>query len=71
MIPQLGKALIMMGAVLVVVGVVFLFFDKLPFLGKLPGDITYRKGNFTFYMPLATMLLLSVVLTILLNLFRK
>lgn len=71
MSPQLGKLLIGAGIVLVLVGVVMLFADRIPFLGKLPGDITWRKGNFTVYFPIVTMIVISVVLTIILNLFNR
>jgi hypothetical protein len=53
------------------VGVVLLLAPKIPWLGRLPGDFTYRRGNFTFYFPLGTCILLSVILTLILYLFRK
>lgn len=71
MLPQLGKLLIVLGALLMVVGVLFVFADRIPFLGKLPGDIVYKKGNFTLYIPIVTMIVMSVLLTIILNLFRR
>jgi hypothetical protein len=71
MLPQLGKILILFGALIIIAGVILLFADRIPFLGKLPGDIVYRKGNFTLYVPIVTMLVISVLLTILLNLFRR
>ena len=70
----LGKILIIAGAAIIVIGVALLFFDKIPFLGKLPGDIVVRKKNFTLYAPLATSLLLSLLLTlvfVIINWFRK
>jgi len=54
-----------------VVGILLIFADRIPFLGKLPGDIVYRKGNFTLYVPIVTMLVISILLTIILNLFRR
>ncbi|MEW5993607.1 MAG: DUF2905 domain-containing protein [Candidatus Zixiibacteriota bacterium] len=71
MSPHLGKTLIIVGAVLIVFGVVMLFGDRIPFLGKLPGDIVYKKDNVTIYLPIVTMLVISVLLTIILNLFRR
>jgi len=71
MLPQLGKVLILFGVLLVVVGILLIFADRIPFLGKLPGDIVYRKGNFTLYVPIVTMLVISILLTIILNLFRR
>jgi len=68
---DLGKALILMGILLVLVGAVFLFADRIPFLGRLPGDIVVRRKGFTLYAPIATALLLSLVLTLLLNLLRR
>ncbi len=71
MLPQIGKLLIISGVLLVLIGILLLFTDKIPFLGKMPGDIVYRKGNFTLYVPIVSMILLSLLLTIILKLFRK
>ncbi len=71
MLHTLGRFLILIGLLIVGVGLLLLFAEKLPWLGKLPGDILIKKGKWTFYFPLATSLLLSVLLTLLLNLFRK
>jgi hypothetical protein len=60
----LGKILILTGVAIIILGVVILFIDKVPLLGKLPGDIVVRKKNFTLYFPLATMILLSVGLSV-------
>jgi hypothetical protein len=68
---DLARFLIIAGVVLVAVGVVLLLAPKLPWLGRLPGDFTYRRGNFTFYFPLGTCILLSVILTLILYWFRK
>lgn len=59
----MGKMLILLGGVIVVVGVLLMFFDKIPFIGKLPGDISIKRDNFQFYFPLTTSLLLSVVVS--------
>jgi hypothetical protein len=66
----LGRALIVIGFVIAGVGIVVLLGGKIG-LGRLPGDIVYRKGNFTFYFPLVTSILLSILLTLLLSLFRR
>ena len=72
MTPQAGKWLIVAGIVIAIIGVLIYFFhDKLSWLGKLPGDIRIEKENFRFYFPLTTMIIISVVLTILINLFKK
>jgi len=68
MLPGIGKILIVIGVFFVALGALLLFADRLPFLrsfGRLPGDIVYRRGNFTFYFPVVTSLLLSIVLTLL------
>lgn len=59
----LGKSLILLGAVIVVVGLVILFAPKIPYIGKLPGDIHLKRGNFEFYFPLATSIVISVILS--------
>ena len=62
---DLGKLLIALGGLIVLVGVVLMLFDRIPGVGRLPGDIVVRRGNFTFYFPLATSLILSLLLTVL------
>lgn len=63
--------LLVVGGVLLVFGLLLTLGARIPGLGRLPGDIVYRKGNATFYFPLATSLFLSLLLTVLLNLFRR
>ena len=63
---QIGKLLVVLGAVIIILGIVFLMFGG-SILGKLPGDITLTRGNFTCIAPLATMLILSILLTIIVN----
>ena len=53
---DLGRWLIVVGVILVVVGAVFLLAPKLPWLGKLPGDISFKRGNFSFYLPVGDLL---------------
>ena len=67
---DLAKLLIISGAVILLAGVVLFFAGRIPFLGRLPGDITYSSGGFTCYFPLATMILLSILLTLLLQVFN-
>lgn len=67
----LGKFLIILGMLIIALGLLLTFLPKVPYLGKLPGDIYIKKGNFTFYFPLATSILLSILLTILLNLILR
>jgi len=59
----LGKTLIITGLTIAAIGAVLYFLRGVPFLGKLPGDILIQKKNFTFYFPLATSLLLSLILS--------
>jgi uncharacterized membrane protein len=69
---EVGKSLIFIGIMIIIIGVVFLFNDKLPFnLGKLPGDISYKKENFSFYFPITTSILISIVLSLLFYLFGR
>jgi hypothetical protein len=69
---DLGKLLIILGAVLIVAGLLLTFFARLHLpIGRLPGDIVYRGKNTTFYFPLATSILLSVLLTLVLYVLGK
>ena len=69
--PELGRLLVIMGILLAVVGVVFMIGGRIPFLGRLPGDISFSRGNTHVYFPLATSIVLSLLLTLLLNLFFR
>lgn len=68
---EFGRTLIIFGLVLVGLGLLLLFGAKIPWLGKLPGDIAIRRENFTFYFPLATSIIISVILTLLFSWFRR
>ena len=69
---DLGKIIIGLGALLIVVGLImWLAADKLSWLGRLPGDISVARPGFRFYMPITTMLLLSVVLSVVVWLLGK
>ncbi len=67
----LGKLLIIMGLVILALGVLLTLGPRIPWLGRLPGDFFVKRDGFTFYFPLATSIILSILLTILLNLFRR
>ena len=69
--PYLGKFLILLGVLIAVLGLVLTFIHHVPFLGRLPGDIHIERKGFSFYFPLATCLLLSLALTLIINIFRK
>ena len=72
MTPQTGKAIILVGLIIVAIGLIIFFFgDKLRWLGKLPGDIRIERENFRFYFPITTMILISLILNILWRLFKK
>lgn len=71
MFGDLGKLLILAGVILVVLGGVLLLAGRLPWIGRLPGDIVVRREGFTFYFPLTTSILISVVLSLLFWLFRR
>jgi len=69
---EIGKSIIFIGIVIIIIGVILLFSDRLPFnLGKLPGDISYKKENFSFYFPITTSIIISIVLSFLFYLFGK
>jgi hypothetical protein len=66
-----AKLLILFGIVLAVLGGLLLMVGKIPFIGRLPGDFYIQRGNFTFYFPLATSILISILLTLLFSLFTR
>ena len=66
-----GKILILFGILLIILGVIFSFLGKIPYLGKLPGDIFVKKENFTFYFPLTTCILISIILSLIFYLISK
>ncbi len=66
----LARSLIFTGILIALLGVAFLLAPRIPWLGRFPGDLRFSRGPVTVFFPLATCLLLSVLLTLLLNLFR-
>jgi hypothetical protein len=68
---EMAKVMILIGAVLIAVGLVILFFPRLPFVGKLPGDILVKKEHFTFYFPLATSIIISIIISLVLYIINK
>ena len=71
MMPSIGKILIVVGIVFVIAGLAYIYGPKIPWLGKLPGDISIKKDNFTFYFPIATSIIISILLSIIFSIFRK
>lgn len=63
-VEQIGKLLVITGIVIAAVGGLLMLSGKVPWLGRLPGDIMIQKKNFTFYFPLATSIILSLLLTL-------
>ncbi|MFQ5479797.1 MAG: DUF2905 domain-containing protein [Thermodesulfobacteriota bacterium] len=68
---MLSRILIIIGVLFIISGIVFGLAPKIPLIGKLPGDFYFRKGNFTLYFPLATSILISVLITLILYLFTR
>ena len=66
-----GKFLIFVGIFMVILGLLVTFWDRVPLLGKLPGDIFFQKGNFRFFFPIVSTLLISLILTIVINLIIR
>jgi hypothetical protein len=67
---EVGRFLIIAGVVVVVVGMIFMVADKVP-IGRLPGDLHFGSGRFKIYIPIATSVLLSILITIILNFFSR
>jgi len=63
----IGRIIIIIGIIMVVLGLILAFGERIPFLGKLPGDIVIKKDGISFYFPVVTLLLVSVVLTLIIN----
>lgn len=68
---NLGRMLMVMGTMILIIGALLAFGSRIPWLGRLPGDIVVERKNFSFYFPLATSIVISVVLSLLMMLFRK
>ena len=66
-----GKILVVFGIIMIVVGGLFMFGTKIPFIGRLPGDITIQKKNFSFYFPITTSIIISIILSIIIWLLGR
>lgn len=71
MLEQMGKMLLLFALVLFVLGLAFLFGSRIPYLGRLPGDIRIERDGFAFYFPLTTCLLISLLLSVVFWLLRR
>jgi formate hydrogenlyase subunit 3/multisubunit Na+/H+ antiporter MnhD subunit len=69
--PEIGRTLIILGIVIIALGVLFTFGGKIPWLGHLPGDLHLQRGRFSFYFPITTCIVISVVISLVLYLFRR
>lgn len=67
----LGKTIVIIGLVITATGLILLLAPKIPFLGRLPGDIYYKKENFSFYLPLTTSIVLSIIISLILYLISR
>lgn len=69
---QTGKYILIVGIAIVFIGIlVYFFHDYLRWIGRLPGDIRIERENFRFYFPLTTMIILSILVTLIISIFRK
>ncbi len=64
MMAPFGKILVVLGFIIVGVGILFMYSDKIPFVGRLPGDISIKKENFQVYVPITTSIIISIVLSL-------
>ncbi len=69
--PELGKTLIVLGIAILVLGVLFTFGGRIPWLGNLPGDIHIQRGGSSFYFPITTCIVISAVINLVLYFFRR
>ncbi len=68
---NMGKILIIAGVFLIIFGLIFIFWTRIPFLGHLPGDFSFQKGGVSFFFPLVTFLVISLILTIIINVVMR
>jgi Protein of unknown function (DUF2905) len=70
-VSGVGRSLIILGLIIVLVGIAVSLAGKLPWLGRLPGDIAFKRGNLSFYFPLGSCLLVSLLFSFIAWLFRR
>ena len=68
---EIGRTVIVLGIILALIGSVLSVGDRLPFIGKLPGDILIKRDNFTFFAPITTSIIISLVLTLIVNIIAR
>jgi len=70
--PQTGKYIMLIGAMIFLAGIIiYFFYDKLHWIGRLPGDIRIEKENFRFYFPITTMIIISILFTLIIQIIRR
>lgn len=67
----LSKHLIIIGTIITFTGIFIYAYDQIPFIGKLKGDFVFNRGNFLIYLPLSSFLVISLIVTVMLNIFKK
>jgi hypothetical protein len=70
-LSAIGKTLILVGLIMVAMGILLFAAPRIPWLGKLPGDILVKRENFHFYLPITTFIIISLFLTLLFYLFKR
>lgn len=70
-VSSIGKLLMLVGVILLALGALLTFIGKIPGIGRLPGDIVVKRGNFTFFFPVTTCIILSIILSLLFALFSR
>ncbi len=63
----IGKLLLIAGGIIIVLGLILIFSQHIPFMGRLPGDIFMKRDGFSFFLPIVTFIIISIVLTIIIN----
>ncbi|MBI2268435.1 MAG: DUF2905 domain-containing protein [Candidatus Blackburnbacteria bacterium] len=71
MLQDAGRVIIVVGIVLIILGSLLWFFGKMPFLGKLPGDIFIKRDGFSFYAPITTTIIISILFSIVLTIIAN
>lgn len=69
--PELGRILMLTGVAIFIAGLALTFVNRIPGLGRIPGDFQIQQGNFTFYAPIGAMIVLSLLLTVVINLLAR
>ncbi|ACI20979.1 MULTISPECIES: DUF2905 domain-containing protein [Thermodesulfovibrio] len=68
---EIGKFLILIGIITIIIGLILMLTGKIPFIGRLPGDIVIERKNFIFYFPLGTSILLSIIISLIFYLLSR